>query len=117
MSYVRNLWKGRIAGIEGECVDKSGVKQELIDEFFKYGTLSDDPCFKCFIQCINFKLGFMNAAGDIDAKSMAKAIDFVDLSIAQKCTGIVEPNPCQKAYLVAKCIYSDVSKQLSLKQW
>ncbi|KAF2891138.1 hypothetical protein ILUMI_15035, partial [Ignelater luminosus] len=93
MSDVRNLWRGTIAPVQKECVEKTGVRQETINDFLKYGTISEDPGSKCFFHCVDFKLGIINSAGDFDAEKAAKLYDYVDVSLAQKCGAIVEPDP------------------------
>ncbi|KAF2888308.1 hypothetical protein ILUMI_17864 [Ignelater luminosus] len=112
LSDIRKLWRRTMSPVQSECMCKTGVTQRVLDKFFKYGNMPDDPCFGCFMNCVNLKLGIMNSAGEIDAKILSEVVDYVDISLAQKCVNKTgEPDRCRKAFLLFQCVYDDLSKQ------
>lgn len=90
---------------------QTGAKQVFLDEFYIYGKMPDDPCFKCMIKCVAFKLNVMTPEGDVDVKRWSDLFVYLDLPLAQKCSEIVEPDLCQKGYLMVKCVNDELSKQ------
>lgn len=91
----------------------TGLKEELLDEFFIYGKLPDKPSLKCYLNCYSLKLGIYNYDGQVDVKKWIQTFDYIDLPLAQKCANIEEPDLCRKVYLMVQCVYDNVSKRFS----
>ncbi|KAF2901126.1 hypothetical protein ILUMI_05060 [Ignelater luminosus] len=110
LSDIRRLWR-RIAGpFESECIRNTSVQLSTVDEFHEYGALPDDPDLKCYFRCAGSKLQILNSAGGINVEKMAQIVDYVDPALAQKCSKIVKhPDPCQKAYLLVRCLHDNLS--------
>ncbi|KAF2904594.1 hypothetical protein ILUMI_01592 [Ignelater luminosus] len=102
ISEIRNGWRRAIAPFEDECIHETGVKAELIDDFYTYGKMSDDPCWRCFLQCVNVKLQVSTSTGEVNVKQVSETFDYVDLSIVEKCNKISELDPCKKTHLFVK---------------
>lgn len=77
--------------------------------FFGYGLLPEDPCLKCFFHCNAFKYEVINATGEINAEKLSQNFDYIDYPLARKCARIVEPDPCQKVFLLVNCLHDDLS--------
>lgn len=90
---------------------ETSIKQEVIDDFYNYGEIPEDPCWKCFIKCFVFKLQILSPTGEVDSKKWAQTFHYIDLPLAQKCASIVEPDLCEKAHLLLKCDYDNLSKE------
>ncbi|KAF2893907.1 hypothetical protein ILUMI_12273 [Ignelater luminosus] len=111
MSYIRKQWIGPVAPYISECMCKTHVKPKILNNFYEKGKLSNDPGFKCQIKCYAIKLHFMSSTGEIDFERWSELFPYLDLKLAQKCSKIVEPLLCEKAYLCLKCVYESLSKQ------
>ncbi|KAF2888309.1 hypothetical protein ILUMI_17865 [Ignelater luminosus] len=109
MYDIRRLWRRTISPVESECIYKTRVEKELVNEFFKYGNLPVDLCFECFMNCVYFKLGIMDSRGGIDARTLDAIFNYVDFPLARKCANIGGSDPCRKAYLLLFCLYDDLS--------
>lgn len=76
--------------------------------------MSEDPCWKCFLQCTGLKLNIFSSDGDTDIKRVVQTFNYVDIPLVQKCASITAPDPCQRAYLFVKCNYDEVVKRFPL---
>ncbi|KAF2881146.1 hypothetical protein ILUMI_25020 [Ignelater luminosus] len=103
-----------IAPFESECIYQTGVEEKFIDQFYKNGKMSNDPLWKCFLLCVNFKLQISGSTGEVYVEKVLETFDYVDLPSVQKCANIEEPDPCQKAHRYVKCIDEEVSKKFPL---
>lgn len=108
------LWRQPVAAFQTECMCETGVKQEILDEFYKYRQMPDDPCFKCFLKCLGSKIQVYTSTGNLDVKRWSELFAYLTLPLAEKCANIVEPDVCQKAYLLVKCVNDALSEQFSL---
>ncbi|KAF2893904.1 hypothetical protein ILUMI_12270 [Ignelater luminosus] len=115
MTDVRNAWYGPLAPIKTQCFCQSHSDPQLSVDFYKYGTLSNDPCFKCQLKCYGLTLGIMTPSGQIDAQAWSNLLPYVTPQIAQNCSNSIasEPDLCEKAYLLVKCSYDALAQQYS----
>lgn len=109
MSEIRNLSIGVVAPYVTECMGQSRSNPHILDDYIKYGTISDDPCWKCFLKCIGFKSKILSSNGDVDVQRWADTFN-IDVSAAKKCSNFEEPDLCQKSYLLLKYIYDELAK-------
>lgn len=110
------MWERALAPLKKECVCRSGVKEEFVDAFFKYGLLLDDPCLKCYFFCNAFKFQLIDSAGQINTKLVGDNFDYLDYPLVQKCTNVTEPDLCEKVYQAVKCIDNDLSERFPEKK-
>ncbi|KAF2880278.1 hypothetical protein ILUMI_25901 [Ignelater luminosus] len=96
VTEIHKLWRVPVAAFQTECMCQTGVKQEIVDAFYKYGEMPDDACWKCFIYCLGVKTGILNAdaPGAFDIQLWSRTFVYADLPLAQKCANTVEPDPC-----------------------
>lgn len=83
---------------------QTGIKQTTIDQFYEHGRMPEDACWKCLLHCNGVNLGCFSPTGDIHVQKWSETFDYIDLPTAHKCSSIVHPDPCQKAYLAVKCV-------------
>lgn len=114
ISDIRSVWERKVAPVKNECVLRSGVKEEVVDEFYKYGLLPDDPTLKCYFRCNAIEFQTINSAGEINAKIVADNFDYVNYQLAQKCASIIEPDSCEKVYRFLKCLHDYLSERFSV---
>ncbi|KAF2893903.1 hypothetical protein ILUMI_12269 [Ignelater luminosus] len=113
MSYIRNLSKGPMAPYVTECLCQSHLNPQILEEYYKHGTLSDDACWKCYIKCILFKLDILSSTGDVNVQRWVDIFEYFERPLAEKCSNYEEPDLCQKAYLMVNCAYEGLSEQYS----
>ncbi|KAF2903612.1 hypothetical protein ILUMI_02576, partial [Ignelater luminosus] len=114
LSQVRNSWKGTVAPVDRGCILKSGVKEEVADNFYKFGDMPDDLSFKCYLHCNALNLRIVDSTGQILPKHIVEIFDYTDLPLAEKCSKILEADPCQRAYLMVKCFHDNLSERYSV---
>ncbi|KAF2888178.1 hypothetical protein ILUMI_17994, partial [Ignelater luminosus] len=111
MRDIRNQWKGTVAPYSSQCIRKSGANQNnAVNEFYRYGKMPNDPHLKCYFSCLCFELKVFSSSGEVDIKKWADLSDFLDISLARKCSNFIERDPCQRAYLMVKCVHDHLSK-------
>ncbi|KAF2902274.1 hypothetical protein ILUMI_03912 [Ignelater luminosus] len=120
MSEIRHQWRRTISPFVSECICKTGVKEEIINEFYNDGIMSDDDSWKCFLECVGLKLKVVSSSGEINIKKAADVFSHIDITLAKKCVPIAGPDACQSTYLfktlmdisgilvyICKCAVSD----------
>ncbi|KAF2894205.1 hypothetical protein ILUMI_11969, partial [Ignelater luminosus] len=111
MMDIREAWGGAVAPFITQCNCQSHANPQTSAEFYKYGTFSDDPCWKCQMKCYLLMLNYMSPTGEVDVEMWAKS-PYITLKIAKKCIdNLVEPDLCMKAYKMIKCAYEELAKQ------
>ncbi|KAF2892695.1 hypothetical protein ILUMI_13478 [Ignelater luminosus] len=101
MTDIHVLWRQPVAAYQTECMFQTGVKQGVVDEFYKHGKMPDCPCFKCFIHCLAWKVdAFTSTTADANVKHWSELFAYLDLPLAEKCSKVDEPDPCEKSYLM-----------------
>lgn len=114
MTDIHKLWKKPTAAYQTKCICQTGVQQDVVDEFYEHGRMPNDPCFKCFLSCLAINVQVVTPnTGDVNVERLAENFDHLDFQLVEKCSKFVEPDVCQKVYLVAKCINDEVSKRFS----
>ncbi|KAF2902272.1 hypothetical protein ILUMI_03910 [Ignelater luminosus] len=97
------------------CMCQTGAKQSIIDDFYdQMKQIPDDPCWKCLLHCNGVSLGAFSVTGEIDVQKWADVFDYIDIPLAQKCAAIADPDPCQRAYLVVKCVDDHLTAEYPL---
>ncbi|KAF2887239.1 hypothetical protein ILUMI_18934, partial [Ignelater luminosus] len=89
------------------------VEEEVADKFYKFGDMPDDPSFKCYLHCNALNLRIVDSTGQILPKHIVEIFDYTDLPLAEKCSKIIEADPCQRAYLMVKCFHNNLSERYS----
>lgn len=108
LTDIRYTWKQTIMDLAPECFCEGDPG--VIDRFYKYAEMPDDPSLKCFLTCCHVKLNIFTPTCGVDAKKWADTFDYVDLALAQMCANFKEPDPCEKSYLMVHCLYKEISK-------
>lgn len=115
MSDVRHSWVPVVAPFASECLCETHANPRDLELYFKEGIISTDPCFKCLSKCLTMKYGAMSSTGEIDAQKVADIVPNINLELVEKCIkNLEEPDLCQKAHLMFKCIHDSVVKQYEL---
>lgn len=113
MSHIRDVSKSAVAPYLNECMCQSGLKPHLLNGYIKYGEIPEEPCWKCFMRCIAFKLEVFSSTGEVNVQRWVDLFEYFDRSLAEKCSNFQELDLCEKAYLMHKCAYDELSKQFS----
>ncbi|KAF2892736.1 hypothetical protein ILUMI_13436, partial [Ignelater luminosus] len=102
---VRYSWKGPIAPFITECLCQTHADLQLLEDFFTSGVLSNDPCFKCMLKCIETKLNILSPSGEVDAEAAVRIYPHLNLQLVKRCSDehAEELDLCQKVYLIEKC--------------
>lgn len=93
-----------------ECVKTTGVAPESAVKLRKGDFSGTDDKTKCFAKCVLEKAGFMNAAGDVQEKTVVEKLSIdhdkskVE-STLKKCNQ-KGANPCDTAFKVYECFYN-----------
>ncbi|KAF2888738.1 hypothetical protein ILUMI_17435, partial [Ignelater luminosus] len=111
LSDIRNSWKGPVEPFITECLSETHANPQLVEDFFKNGVLSDDPCFKCALKCVEMKLNVMSPTGEVDAQQAVRIYPHISLQLVQRCAdeNAQESDLCHKMYLIEKCVYDGVA--------
>lgn len=72
--------------------------------------MPEDSSWKCYLKCCNMKLGIFTSTNEVDVKKWSESFEGFNISLAQKCANIVEPDLCQKSHLMVKCVHDELSK-------
>ncbi|KAF2893901.1 hypothetical protein ILUMI_12267 [Ignelater luminosus] len=111
MFHIRELSKKPMASHVSDCLYETGLNPKILDEYYMYGNISEDPCWKCYIRCISFRLRIINSAGDVNVQRWADHFEYFNYAEAEKCSKFDEPDLCHKAYLMLKCAHGELAKQ------
>ncbi|KAF2890164.1 hypothetical protein ILUMI_16009 [Ignelater luminosus] len=111
MSSLRDVSKETIAPYIDECLRQSGLNPQIEYEYHKYGRMSEDPCWKCFLKCLAFKLEIVSSTGDVNIQRWIELFPHLNLPLAEKCSSFKEPDLYQKAYLMLKCVYDEFAAE------
>lgn len=110
MFDIRNLWKKPIAPFVSQCMCRTKVEQNVVDEFYAYGKMPNDPHLKCYFYCLTDKVQVFPSPGEVDVKKWSDTFDYLDIALAHKCADIKEADVCQTTYLMIKCVHDELSK-------
>lgn len=93
-----------------ECVKSTGVAPESAVKLRKGDFSGTDDKTKCFAKCVLEKAGFMNAAGDVQEKTVVEKLsidhDKSKVEATLKKCNQKGANPCDTAFKVYECFYN-----------
>ncbi|KAF5269912.1 hypothetical protein FQR65_LT05711 [Abscondita terminalis] len=108
---VRERWIRDTAPYNTECICASGADATKAINVLTKLEYPNDPCVKCFLKCIQIKMGLMQSGGTIVPEAWVNVVAGVTTEIAIKCTnessGVLDA--CQKAYDWAICLTKALS--------
>ncbi|KAF2892696.1 hypothetical protein ILUMI_13479 [Ignelater luminosus] len=93
-------WKKLVQPYTPECIDQS--TQQLLDNFWNHGEVSDNAGFKCALKCIATKLDILSSEGNINISNVQK-FHGVTEEVARLCAQTTEVDPCQIIYNLIGC--------------
>lgn len=89
-----------------ECAKENNV-DEKYTKLKELKALPDEPNIKCFVKCTLVKAGKMDVDGTIHKEAVIEKIraKYSDhLPELEKCLDVTNEDPCEKAYVMHKCI-------------
>ncbi|KAF5269914.1 hypothetical protein FQR65_LT05713 [Abscondita terminalis] len=108
---IRERWIRDASPYYSECICESG--SDITKSINILGKLEypNDACLKCFMKCVEFKMGLILSDGTIVPEAWVRKVAAVTPEIARKCTDETNGtlDTCQKAYDWSQCLVAAVS--------
>ncbi|KAF5279788.1 hypothetical protein FQR65_LT03319 [Abscondita terminalis] len=115
--YIRQSWVKLTEPMRAECICKTGVNPTLAYKTFMDTEFADNPCLKCYYNCIQIKLNLIEATtGNFIEKEWIRQVEGVTPEIFAKCNAQTkdEVDLCQKSFDISLCIIYAVQVPKSL---
>ncbi|KAF5269913.1 hypothetical protein FQR65_LT05712 [Abscondita terminalis] len=108
---IRDRWIRDTSPYNSECICATGAETTAAVNVLKELKFPNDPCLKCFIKCIQIKMGLMRSDGTIVPGAWVNVVAGVTTEIAIKCTNESSSvlDACQKAYDWSICLRNALS--------
>ncbi|KAK4879399.1 hypothetical protein RN001_007545 [Aquatica leii] len=108
-SSVFQAWYKSINPVVEECISETGVDAKTARKLFEI-ILPDEGEVRCFVKCLDTKLGFLRPDGSFDKAVMMEKLDHLTPEIAVECVDKfeAEPDSCLKSYKASTCIAAKV---------
>ncbi|KAF5279787.1 hypothetical protein FQR65_LT03318 [Abscondita terminalis] len=109
--YMRQSWIRVTEPMRAECICKTGVNPTLAFKSIMNTEIANDPCFKCYCQCLHVKLNLMEATtGNFVEKEWLRQVEGVTQQIFAKCNSETkdEVDLCKKSFDMYLCIIHNV---------
>ncbi|KAF5280764.1 hypothetical protein FQA39_LY17988 [Lamprigera yunnana] len=88
-----------------ECMCATGVDASLVQMWLEKQQFADNPCFKCFLSCVSFTVGFRDSTSKSNPTIVAEKYG-IPLESVLNCSknAFNTTDPCEKSFHGAQCI-------------
>ncbi|KAF5285303.1 hypothetical protein FQA39_LY04402 [Lamprigera yunnana] len=97
---ILQKWQELIFPHQIHCIKESNVQREDIDQFVKFGEVSDIASYGCYLKCLYEKLNFLDVNKQFDRKVIKSTFFYIDENLTDKCIKEFadEKDLCRKSY-------------------
>ncbi|KAF5269979.1 hypothetical protein FQR65_LT05778 [Abscondita terminalis] len=111
--FVRFVLTQDVVGFSqymSKCICATDVNQAYAYDWLNNYKLVNDPCFKCFLNCMAISVGIIDSQGNYYEDVLFKILPNLNKTAVDLCGDLSanERDPCQKNFEITRCIQASI---------